>query len=405
MDVFRIYLNLGANVYETVTGVEDMIWVERYNQPGEFVIVGDPVPLQEQLPLGAYVSHSLSQDIMVVESHFIDESKYESPKVEITGRCLSTYIMDHRVVSFRQSDVPAEIDGGPVDGDIWNEGGFGGLSIFPMAYDLGALNSWEAVQALLYDHLVNPTATLEAIENLEIVIASGLGAYSDGSPYRITKKLTYLSEAVYSILKAADIGLKVLRPGPNRKAIELAYDSETDFSESIFFYIYHGSELWESVFFNFNNGDISNARYSWSIKNEKNAVYSGNLSHTYREYFNNTVSGWNTKCLKVDANDYTPDETADTEEIKNYLYGRGRDSFFASGANGVILDALGTQNAGPKYLFDYDLGAKVSVLGNYGVSTVMRVNEVAFIKDKKDGDMVIPVLVNPYTTYELGGVG
>lgn len=403
---------------ENVTGVEKYIWIERFNEPSEFKIIGDPLNLMSSLPIGSFVSKPDSEEVMIVENWFMDESKENVPKLEVTGRSVSAYIMENRVVTFGYPPI-GEVP--PYPTDLWSTEGIDNYSKYPMHYDMGSYpQSWFAVERLLREFLMYALYGDENIPGLNVWTYgfSGDGYYYDEnrSNYRVTKKLPYLSEAVYEILKGADIGLKVCRPGLERLPIEQSiydryYNPEPDpglpdFSEILFFLVYRGVEriqnpnagVWEQVTFNINDGDINNARYSWSDRKEKNGYYSGNLVNTFR-FYPQDISGWDLRMASVNVDDWAPDPNLITPpyatNIIDVLRSRAEDVIETESSEGILLEVTGSKFAGPKYKFDYRLGDIVSVFANYGVNEKMRIVEVATIQDGED-EITIPTMRPPY---------
>lgn len=406
MDVFHVnfidFTSLGP-----IEGIEKITWVERYNQPGEFIIIGDPVPLAANLPLGRFISHSGTDNVMVVESHFIDESEdSEYPKkLQVKGTCITNYIMQNRVVHRRAPYGEEET--------FWAYSGFSNFARKAAYYEAGpvTINVVQLLINLLNDHLTEANGLNESIENL-INLSYDIESNNNFSNY-VTDKLPYLNKAIYKILLEADIGLKAFRPGPRRAYLEdpdliaLFYSGLGDPKEMLFFLVHDGSDLSDSVIFDINNGDVHNARYLWSNRHDKNAFYSGNEEYVQRDFGEDlgTLGGWLRKVARVDLQDYSPLDSGEDYEILIWtaLNERGREAIRLAQSQGIIIDALGTTNSGPKYGIHYQIGDIVKVFGNYGVNQNMRVSEVAFTQDK-DKEFVIPtfkpVYIVPHSTPE-----
>ena len=389
MEVFHVdpanFQSLGP-----ILGIEKMIWIERYSKPGEFTIIGDPVPLMANLPIDRFISTSLSEEVMVVESHFIDESENKDgqTKVIIKGTSIPNYIMGNRVVSYNPSFAPE---------GLWAFGSLDQFANVAMNYAQGpsttSINNF--LYSLLLNHLKNATGQAENLFNL-VVVDQTMSYAKDISNY-VTKNIQYLNDVVYSCLDAYDLGLRSARPGVNRYALDkYANDNfynyeELDLNQSIMFALYIGNDLSESVIFDINNGDAHNARYFWTGKKDKNAFYAATKDYALRQFPEELEAsdGWKRKVLRVDLDDYYPPEYTN-EEIWGALYTKGIEALLRSNGKGLILDAVGTKNAGPKYGFDYRVGDIIMIIGNYGVSQKMRVSEVAITQDG-DNEEVVPI--------------
>ncbi len=72
---------------EIVNGITNKLWIERYTEAGEFTFVAPlNTNLKEKLPIGSFVSHINSDDIMIVENHELSEDQGQESKITITGR-------------------------------------------------------------------------------------------------------------------------------------------------------------------------------------------------------------------------------------------------------------------------------------------------------------------------------
>lgn len=397
MDVFHVdFINFAS--LGPIEGIEKITWVERYNQPGEFIIIGDPVPLATNLPLGRFISHSGTDDVMVVETHFIDESEdSEYPKkLQVKGTCITNYIMQNRVVHRRAPYDEEET--------FWSYSGYDDFAVKAAYYETGpsTISVVNLLVQLLNNHLTEASGLNENIENLINM------SYVDSDILfgnYVTDKLPYLNKAVYKILLESDIGLKAVRPGPNRAYLEdpdfIAnfYSGSWDPKEMIFFVVHGGNDLSDSVIFDINNGDVHNARYLWTNKHDKNSFYSATKEYVQR-WFNEdlgTLGGWLRKELRLEHQDYDPLEVGEGYETLIWiaLNQRGREAIRLAQSQGIILDALGTTNSGPKYGIHYRVGDIVKVFGNYGVNQNMRVSEIAFTQDK-DKEFVVPTFKPVY---------
>jgi len=73
MDVFTFLNPTSPTKMEQgvfVNGLLSKMWVERYRQAGEFRFTAKASSgVREQLPLGAFISHTDTHEIMVVDNH------------------------------------------------------------------------------------------------------------------------------------------------------------------------------------------------------------------------------------------------------------------------------------------------------------------------------------------------
>jgi len=379
MDVFVINRDdMSANYDSNIVSYDSLTWVERYNKPGEFTMIGNPVPLQGQLPPGTWISHSLSATVMVVEDHIIKESK-----LHITGRTLDAFIMDRRVVK----NIEA----------TWDEND---ISTDDIRVDTGYETSWWTVKKLLDDALINSDVASENVPNLYTFIDSELNVYTESNITQdVPKKGAPLSDAVYDILLANDTGLRIERPWASRHNYSVIIEGEPAVipNDSLAFVIHQGVDLTDdfSMLFSWNDGDLMDPRYLWSIKDLRDSYYVH--SYEYTKKYHSSKTGWDCSVASIDAEDYDPSTAEDIYEITQILKARGLNHINRTSGNQILVDAKVTKTATPKFGIDYALGDLVPVLAQYGVSQTMRVVEYAMISDK-NGHHFIPTLANNYNT-------
>src|SRR5262245_1582376 len=71
---------------EFINGIKTALWFERYWKLGEFKLTAKASSgLKELLPLGTFISHLRSQEIMTVRDHEIDSEVDGDPDIIITG--------------------------------------------------------------------------------------------------------------------------------------------------------------------------------------------------------------------------------------------------------------------------------------------------------------------------------
>lgn len=411
MDLFTLSDSSFDVVLEDATdkslkGATKVTWVERYNLPGEFEIIGEPRDLLKSFPLGmvgSLVSHSKSSEIMIVEEQLIDESEGSDPQMVLRGRTVSTHLMENRVVIAKESGV---------QGGIWNLNGFENLTDYPPRYDISTVASWQAAFDLLYDYIQGGADPDLAIPNM-FVMTDGFMNYEDIQATRFTKRLSYLSEVIYELAKATDFGIKIVRPGAEATYYTDLYTAQgnsfgtSDPLKSAMFVVYRGvdrTKADEPVLFDFNNGDLAKVRYLWTNRKQKTGYYATDEVRTVKDFYNKTA--WDLKLARVDATDYVSNLAENDpnfdDDNRTVLMSRGKDYLNVANSESIIIDAVGSKKAGPVYGIDYKLGDIVKVFGNYGVSQNMRVTEVAFIQDGKN-EAMYPTFIPPYNIHEIQG--
>lgn len=403
MDFFTIdKLNYLASS-NPIQGIKSVLWVERYNRPGEFKIKGDPLILMSQLPLGIFITHSKTFCVMEVEDHFIDETEDGPPQVVITGRDILACVMDNRVVSISEDDS-----------DTWDfdisiaDDKFSGL---PMTFSLSG-NSWDQVKNLLDRYLGNNTSGVEEIPNLDILIDSNISPTDlENDRYaRDVANLKRLSNVVYKCLRRSDLGLKIIRPN-------------FDLGTNLTIYIHLGLDLSDTVVFD----NLSKARYFWSDKKKKNGFLVGGIGHywdwattdhkypaldrayTVRNY-EYAGSGWDAKIVGLYDEDFNPSlfgmdyedpVTYDHIDLYSYLNNCGRD-LLKDHRSAKYIEAPVNKNSPYVYGIHYNIGDKVQVNGSYEVGSSMRLIEHALTVDGDKEDFVQIFSPAYHSGYEPG---
>lgn len=98
-------LDVSGNRQLVVNYLDTATWIERYLEGGEFEFTGTNVDyLLETLPIDTLVSHSETFEVMIVEEYTVEEGLEEGPTVIITGRSLTTVMMENRVVTENSPD-------------------------------------------------------------------------------------------------------------------------------------------------------------------------------------------------------------------------------------------------------------------------------------------------------------
>lgn len=350
------------------------MWIERYNNSGEFSFTGDPMRLRKALPIGTFVTHTKTNEVMMVESHEIEESLKKTAEVVVTGRSISTIAMENRIVTTSLSN----------EGAVWDseyfDDGYRNTTYLPMAYTLDSDYPWTQAKYLMDAFLISPLDFPEEIIPGVSVVVSMDNVYTNIKRPRVVKRLSTLYAAVSSILQATDIGMKVERNSPDRTTTDI------DFPDDLYFVIYTGANLSATVTFDWAAGDLESSRYFFTNRTEKNGFYAANNAVAVRGVNNYEASGWDLRFTAVDAIDWV----GEPESGENEISSRGLDAVQKT-SNSMLMEASVSKTSKFKYNVDYKLGDIVMVYGNYGVVSEMRVDEYAITEDEH-GEEGIPTL-------------
>lgn len=383
MDVFGLHrYEYKSGKY--INGIEQITWVERYGGGGEVTISGVPTEaFLSDLAIGTLISHTETLEIMVIESHKIDETrvktKDEGIKVEIKGRSLYDVLMDGRRITTNTQEawIPMWIDD---------------ISYYPMEWLLPSGNTWSHVVQLLTAFLTPPvgkSGQAQRVRNLEVT--SDISRKEQPQKERVVKRLAALSTTVYDLLASVDFGLKLERP-------------TSAHPDTIKMIVHGGVDRRFQIQFNWERDDLESAKYLWSDKNKFNAAYIIAEGRTIRIFPQNT-EGIDLRETTIDATDWditNSNGAGGTVSINTKIKTRGLDELAKMNKRLVLFEAKATKASRFRYGVDYKIGDIVQIVGRYGINQPMRVVEHALVKDP-DGSSAIPTFAPIPDSIAIGG--
>lgn len=362
MDILRFDALFGPWDFGTIIdGLSSKMWIERYRETGEFTLTAPATDeMRAKLPIGCFISHLNTSEIMVVENHEIPDDKEAKRVLTISGRGLDT-ILERRVAgAFTVTNPPNYYVGS--------------------GYLLGAYDKpWSRALNLIKNHILNG---LDAIPNTTAISEVGNEVGEFGDYDYIVLQQVY--KALMDQLSIDDLGLKIVRPSPGTFVTN--------------FVIHKGTDRTADVIFSFDTGEIVSADYLWSNKNEYNSAV---VVTKFLQAFVMpvSVSGFERRTLMIDASDLDQQHTltdyvndaALTSTTVAAMQRRGRDILGAK--NGVTLTRAETskQISSYKYREDYDVGDTITIRGDYNTAAAMRVVEYVEIEDET-GESSYPTL-------------
>lgn len=332
---------------EPINGYDSALWVERYQEPGEFKIEAKlSSGLKEFLPIGTFISHIRTRELMMVENHIIEEPKDEDPTIEISGRSLVAYL-SHRIIGQNWAELNNDIP----------------------PYVIPANDTWEQIAFMIQDH-IGDGSTFDTDDELPNVLVNHSCTGTGTVEERLVRYGDVLTRTL-EVLKVDDVGLKILRPTP------------TD--ANIYFHIYQGVNRTAQVRFSTILGELDNVQYLFSNKRVKTAArVMGRWVQVIVEdpSFVNLARRY----MLVDASDLDQQFAAmpTSTDLANMIAAmtvRGQEAL-ANQLDVTITQADISPNARLQYGVDYNLGDLVIVDGNFNESQVMRVSEFAEIEDE-----------------------
>lgn len=350
--------------------LKSIMWVERYLDAGEFEIIADASSnLRNTLPIGSFISHVDTTEVMVVENHEITSEGSSDSEIKITGRSFET-LLENRVIGANQS---------------WASNGQA-VSVYTLASGF----VWNQAKALIEDHtlqtsLVNVT---DSFRNVGIIVDPAV-VFVTGDPAAIDRPLkkSEVYPALLEILNLANLGIKSVRPGswsilPTNQSTNLAL------------VIHRGSDKTKNVTFSYSSGEVLNAEYFWSTRKSKNAaLVSGKWLETMvygpETYYDRRVMFIDGSNID-DSYSALPTGTTRTNIIQ-LMTTMGQQALASQNEFSISKVEISKSGTRYKYRTDYNVGDLVSVEGNYNSTATKRVIEYVEIEDET-GETSYPTL-------------
>ncbi|MET0787262.1 MAG: hypothetical protein ABWY25_11225 [Paenisporosarcina sp.] len=357
MDIFKFRnptISTKMEQGEIINGLKTKMWVEKYRSPGEFKFVANSdVNIREKLPIGSFVSHVDSHEIMIVENHELTETKGRPTEVVITGRGFETFF-DHRIVgsnkTFPTIDAGTEFYLGP--DEVWNQAVWLILNHISPTYLIDDTN------ALLY------TAILTDIVDV-------------GTAVERTIKRGSLYDRLIELLDIEALGIKIIRPG--------SWSPLGPTDENTVVMIHQGSDLTQEVILSYDSGELESADYLWSNQKLKNAAL---ITGKWVETWVSTVDAdYNRRIMYIDASDIDNSFTVaptgtDLDDVVFAMQQRGIDILLSQ--NDIALTKAEVSKEGSRFSYrtDFAVGDIVTVFGDYNETSYMRISEYVEIEDE-----------------------
>jgi len=364
MDIFRFNFEgdpTELDFGEYINGITSVVWTERYAEAGEFEIQA-PLSsnIRDDLPIGCLISHTDTNDVMIVENHEIKEQENAESIVIVTGRGLET-ILEQRQVGYYLAP------------NSW----------FIIEYLLAADIVCNQIVKLINDHIDPATSTADNYNGFRArtYLTEGTSAERAIEKGDIYKRATEL-------LPIDDLGLKVVRS--STEAGTNWYNTD--------FVIHQGEDKRDRVIFSWKSGDLEATNYLFSHKKKKNAfLVMGRYIWLY--VFDTNITGYYRRQALVDASDidggYQADEITDPirNSILSKMWARGQQEL-KNDTNIIITQTDVSDITQWQYRRDYNIGDLVTLDANFGQIATMRVTEYTEIEDE-NGESGHPTLSLP----------
>jgi len=354
MDVFKFTgpANGPMQGGQLVLPSDSVTWVERYAEAGEVKIVA-PIGsgLREQLPVGTFVSHTETREVVKIEDHDIaDSGGDEDPTLTITGRSMEAPALENRAAgSNRTFPTAAET----------------------LEYKLAASSTqYQALE--LVTHHIEEAYLVDDRDAIPY-----FGAVTTVGGTLTVEERTIKPGGVYArlqeILAVDKLGVKIERPATGMTDTRLV--------------IHKGMDRSNQVVMSVDKGDVVNAAYLESDRKVKNCALLIGKFVQHRLVLNPLLTGYDRRWMTVDCSDIDEGQetipTGDARGIILYLMEvRGREALAKQKRVELTKAEASHDTISAVYRRDYNVGDIVMVTGGYGAATKMRVTEYVEIQDE-----------------------
>lgn len=360
MDLVKI----SPNTWEEDRLVENytsLIWTERYDVTGEVEIRSNEIDyMREVIPEKSLLGLRDSQEVMYVETHEINDNTDDDsgPEVVVRGRTFESFLENRATVIVNPTAGASA---------MWT---FGAKDIWPT----------DAARALIMSHVT--VATQDADQKIPNTAVANLVTSHVGEDMSYNHNPASLYDEVLNLIQMEAAGIRCQLSGDGR----------------LMFYIYKGVDRTVNqanpVIFRLDADHIVDPTYLFSIKDYKNVAYVVGDNWQQRVYapgVSSSISGINRRILLVDGSEIKSEDTATTKRKQALALGLAA---LAKHNQTVFFD--GEVSPISPYIrgIDYNLGDKVTLMAQYGVSQTMLVQEFVRVEGK-EGERAYPTLIVP----------
>lgn len=331
-----------------VSKFDSLVWTERYLKQGDFKIVKPYTEsARTELPIGSYISHFDTLEIMEVRDHYVKKSRGKAPILTITGSSFEGILEDRMAVP-SASGLRTTIT------DDAN------------AYLLTSNPTWLQAKLLIEHHLSGVGSGLVSAYDKTIDIA--VVSLVDGTETPLLNRVIergQLYPKIIELLGSSGCGIKSRRPHSNSIRIELV--------------IHRGLDRSSTVSLSARLDELDEAEYFWSNRQYKNAalVCGKYDALTILPDGVELMEAKDIKWVYVDASDIEDNPSVvDPEPLR----ARGKAALNASTLVELTNFEIASTNRF-KYNRDYMIGDVVNVAGDFNVNKKVIVEEFTWSHD------------------------
>lgn len=355
LDIFVLDENFQKGTI--LNGIENIVWTERYRESSDFKIVSSEISkFLTEIPLGSYLSHNKTQEIMVVEDREIVKNLDGNNTITFTGRSIEAVALGSRITlpNKNPSRTSRVLDA-------------------PNEYILSPNSSWHQAVSIIVDQFIDTKNFWADNAETKISCYTTIDGIEPQRAARVIKPANLYDE-VLELLKISDCGIMSKRPENSYSTLDFVIHRGIDRSSTIIF-----STLLEN---------LTEVSYFSSTRNEKNAAFARSKFAGKWYVVNDTNAypptgnpkGLDIKWSYVDASSVDNDETISPQDYDLMVEIKAREAVSIN-KKIVITQAKVSENSKFVYNKDYFIGDIVQIYGDYGIKQNMRVVEFSWSID------------------------
>lgn len=354
-------LDTSFNAVAILEGADSVIWNDRYSEAGEFEIYTRVNPVFQNLLLeDRYLTNSMSDKIMVIESISIITDPETGDKLVVKGRSLES-ILDRRII-LKQKLIDTTFQAG--------------------------------IQSILNSEIISGEFSERNFPNF--IFSTSTDPLVTTPTLKSQYYMDNVLEVISGLCKSYGLGFKIVRNTSNQYVFSLYAGVDRSYSQT--------ANRW--VIFSPNLDNLVRSQYFRSKQFKKNFVFvSGDagLQDWNQGFYGRWAQVWTTDVgtglsrreMFLDANNLQKEISGGSVEMSDddfvaQLEQRGREEL-AVNAEYTIFDGEVDLGYTYGYRTDFNLGDIIQLIDNYGHSSAVRITEVT-LSEGTNGFFVHPTL-------------
>lgn len=346
------------SVGKLVEGHKLLIWSERFQPWGDFELRTEDIDYTRNLlPEGSFCTLMDTEEVMMVDSHEIENDDDGVPNLVVKGRTIDSFLENR----------------------VWKNAPYGKTIKMQTKYTIkeaAAALAWNSIANGTGDDVLRAGETYPAGNELPntVVTVSMPAGTDDGAVKGRKLENGVVYDQLMTFLSSGKLGIRIIRPnGTTGRKVNIGSGGafSTVLTEDILnlrFDIYKGRDLTDKVVFSWKAGHLDEPKYLFSSLALKTGAYvvgdPRNHYYTDPDAIAGTNTGWNRRDTFVDGG--SKEDGADADDFEESLEDIGLRAVRKEGKHVNTVDAQISPFINFKYNKDYRLGDRIKVQGQYG---------------------------------------